>query len=507
VDESRGDWWVYASDTLRLTTGQAGVDPNRPTLAITCAGAVTTVNCCMVVYGGVDGRAVTNRGRALGHADIETDETWGTVYSQATGWLVSTANNAAYEAAGMFGPEITTQRQWMYAYSGTEPWNVRPVIWLATEDHAATVTAKGGNTDSTLTHDSLRSVTYTLNDRWKGATGRASFYSTDEELHPTWRPNGQLDVWLGWQGDAGADLAEQKIAVAYIAPDGIERSTDGGEADPPYHLDLSFGDFAATRLQQKGLLDMRQAGGMTVEGWALLVANRVGLVPEVVTIADEVKAQVIPLHEIPSTPNLDPGDGGSWLAHIEAVENAADIRVGWDADGMFVDAGSPEYEDGVSEIAFVIDDTSVTAEDVLYHVEAAKLGSGFRNMLKAVYGREDKRTEYYWAEAEADRLAGIGDDWPVVIVDDEARYAGDVGARFNRDHYDTQQGTIRWRGPCRPGLLPDMFVSITAASGLDLEVNSVYRITQATHSIDAEGFEAESTIDAVLVYPIDAGYE
>jgi len=172
---------------------------------------------------------------------------------------------------------------------------------------------------------------------------------------------------------------------------------------------------------------------------------------------------------------------------------------------LFADAGSPEYEDGVSEIAFSLDDTSVTPEDIVYSLDADCLGSNFRNVLKATWGRDDKRSTYYWVEAEVDRLEGIGDDWPVVITDDDARYAGDIGARFNRDHYDTQQGAIRWEGPCRPGLLPDQFVSITAASGVGVEVDSVYRITQVSQSMDAEAFDAATTVEAVLVYPVDTG--
>lgn len=506
VDDSMGDWWVYASDTLRLTFGTYGTDTSRPTLAITVAGAITTLNCCWVVYGGVDGRAVTNRALTLGHPAIETTETWGTLYSQATGWTVGTTNHAAYAAAGMYGPEVTTQRQWLYAYAGTEPWNIRPMVWDMTEDHAATVVAKGGSTGSTLFDDSLRSITWTRNDTWKGATGSAEFYPSDEELYPTWRPNGRLDVHLGWQDDAGDDFAEDLVGVAYIEPDGIQRSADGGETDAPYHLSLRFGDFAATRLQQKGIIDLRQAGGMTVGDWLDLIGNRMGIPAGMVTCDAAVENQVIPLHEIPSTPNLEATDGSSWLSHIQAVENAADIRVGFDADGnLFADTGSPEYEHGVSEIAYTLDETSATAEDIVYQIEATQLGGAFRNVLKATYGREDKRQTYYWVEAEADRIAGIGDDWPVVITDDDARYAGDIGARFNREHYDTQQGTIRWTGPCRPGLLPDQFVSITAASGVGVEADAVYRITQVAHSMDAEAFDAATTVEAVLVYPVDTG--
>jgi hypothetical protein len=505
VDESMGDWWVYASDTLRLTTGQYGTDPTRPTLSITCAGAIAALNCCWVVYGGVDGRAVTNRALTLGHAGIETTDTWGTLYSQATGWTVGTTNHAAYAAAGMYGPEVTTQRQWLYAYAGTEPWNIRPIIWDMTEDHAATVTPQGGTTYTTTDHDDLRAISYTLNDTWKGASGTAEFYPTEEELHPTWRPNGALDVYLGWQEDAGADFAEAQVARAYIEADGIKRRSEAGETSGPYHLSLRFGDLAATRLQTKAIIDMRQAGGMTVGDWASLVANRVGLVAGQLAVDAAVENQVIPLAEIPSTPNLEATDGSSWLSHIQAVENAADIRVGFDASGMFVDAGSPEYEDGVSEIAFSLDDTSVTPEDIVYSLDADCLGSNFRNVLKATWGRDDKRSTYYWVEAEVDRLEGIGDDWPVVITDDDARYPGDIGARFNREHYDTQQGAIRWEGPCRPELLPDQFVSITSASGVGVEVYSVYRITQVTHSMDAEAFDAATTVEAVLVYPVDTG--
>jgi hypothetical protein len=251
---------------------------------------------------------------------------------------------------------------------------------------------------------------------------------------------------------------------------------------------------------------MRQAGGMTVGDWLDLIGNRMGLPAGMIACDAAVENQVIPLHEIPSTANLEASDGSSWLSHIQAVENAGDIRVGWDTDGiLFADAGSPEYEHGVSAIAYALDETSATHEDIVYKVDASTLGGGFRNVLKATFGREDKRTDYYWVEAQADRLAGIGDDWPVVITDDDARYPADIGERFNREHYDTQQGTIQWEGPCRPTLLPDQFVSITAASGVGVDVDSVYRITQVTHSMDAEAFDASTSVEAVLVYPVDTG--
>jgi len=503
IGDSMGDWWVYSSDKLRLTTGDAAND--KPSISINVAGAIQTVNCTWINYGGVDGTAIANRGEPIGHADQETTATWDSLYSRATGWLVSTTGYAGY-GASIYAPQVVTQRQWAYAYSGAEPWNIRPIIWCPTEDHAATVVPQGGTPEDTTGHSDLKSITYTLNDRWKGAQGSADFWGADAALHSTWRENGMVEVSLGWQTGAGTDLEEQLVATAYIAPGGIKRGADGGEGEPPYHLALDFGDFGATRAQAKAVIDMRQAGGRTVSDWAYAIANRMGQPSTMVSVAAAVASQLIPVHEIPSTENLPAADGDSWLAHIQAVENAADIRVGWGTDGvMFVDAGSPDYEPGTSVIAFVLDETSVTPEDILYKLDATQHGAAYRNVLKATWGREDKRQTYYWVEPEADRLAGIGDDWPVVITDDDARYAGDIGARFNREHYDLQGG-IKWDGPCRPGLLPDMFVRIDALSGVGVEVDSIYRITSHQLTMDVEGFDATSSVTAVLVYPIDVGY-
>jgi len=504
IGDSMGDWWVYSSDRLRLTTGDAAND--KPAVSINVAGAIQTLNCTWINYGGVDGTAIPNRGQVLGHADQETSATWASLHSQATGWLVSTTGYTGYGAT-TYAPQVTTQRQWLYAYTGAEPWNIRPIIWCATEDHAATVVPQGGSSEDTTGHSDLKRITYTLNDKWKGAQGTAEFYGSDTERHTGWRENGLLEVYLGWQTGAGTDLAEQLVATAYIAPEGIKRQADGGETEGPYRLTLDFGDFGATRAQSKAVLDMRQAGGRTVSDWAYAIANRMGLPDTMVDVDPTLASQVIPVHEIPSTANLEARDGDSWLGHIQAVENAADIRVGWRNDGvMFVDAGSPDYEPGVSTIAFTLDETSVTPEDIIYQAEATGLGARFRNVLKATFGREDRRTDYYWVEPEADRLAGIGDDWPVVITDDDARYAGDIGARFNREHYDTQQGALRWDGPCRPGLLPDMFVEVSALSGLGVEVDSVYRITSHQLTMDVEAFDAGSSITMVLVYPTEIGY-
>lgn len=504
IGDSMGDWWVYSSDRLRLTTGDAAND--KPAVSINVAGAIQTLNCTWINYGGVDGTAIPNRGEPIGHAEQETAATWASLHSHATGWLVATAGYAGYGAT-TYAPQVTTQRQWLYAYSGTEPWNIRPIIWCATEDHAATVVPQGGTADDTTGHSDLKRITYTLNDRWKGAQGSAEFYGSDTERHTTWRENGLIEVYLGWQTGAGTDLAEQLIATGYIAPEGIKRQADSGESEGPYRLSLSFGDFGATRAQAKSILDMRQAGGRTVSDWAYAIANRMGLPAAMVDVDAAVASQVIPVHEIPSTENLPAGDGDSWLGHIQAVENAADIRVGWRNDGvMFVDAGSPDYEPGVSAIAYTLDEASVTPEDIIYTAEATGMGGAFRNVLKGTYGREDRRQNYYWVEPQADRLAGIGDDWPVVITDDDARYAGDLGARFDREHYDTQQGALRWDGPCRPGLLPDMFVEVSALSGLGVEVDSVYRITSHQLTMDVEAFDAGSSITMVLVYPTEPGY-
>ena len=58
----------------------------------------------------------------------------------------------------------------------------------------------------------------------------------------------------------------------------------------------------------------------------------------------------------------------------------------------------------------------------------------------------------------------------------------------------------------RPGLLPDMFVEVSALSGLGVEVDSVYRITSHQLTMDVEAFDAGSSITMVLVYPIDTGH-
>jgi len=511
-------WWHYHDPKLRLASkdvfdaeGVVGylADGRWEAMA---AGAVTMLNVTPITYGSYDGVAspleakplpdnvVDNALEAGSFAD-EGNSAFDTVRTDADDWLVSVALPTDLSQK----PEVTFELGAGYAASSVYE---RPVLWYPTETQEGTVGDALAGRESTQGDSRLMSVDWTWGRGWKGSRGNATFSAeVDTELYPTWKENANVLLRMGWSTGAGAGLELKNLVQCYIPPGGLRRSRDGSDLGGDAQLAVELGGYDTTRLQQKDVRDIRQAGGQTVTEWAAGVADRLGIAVGRLSVDAAVAAQVIPLNAIPSKPSLAPRDGDSWRNHIAEVERAADIRVCWTrgtAYDMWVDEGLPEYEAGVSTIAYEIDYAETDPPEITYDIDHDRSIAAWRNFLKATTGREDERVEYYLSQTLADRKAGVGDDWPVSMEDDDAPL-GELYQTFLAEHWNAGQSVITWTMPMRVDLLPDMFVRVVDCPDVEIEDNSVFQIIEHSLSLDMQAFDADSRLRAQIVWTPTGG--
>jgi hypothetical protein len=519
VAQDGADWWHYHDRNLRVVSTAeavaAGATWSAGAWVIRCQGAVTVLNLSPVHYGDNVGRAWARTPLPLPHEiadnDVEADA-WADDSPGEFGCLATVPANWTVTVAGH---EDGTRRPAVTFTRGGDPYgedyNNRPVLWFVTETHRAVI-ADADETPRTDTNTPgvhrCVNVRWTWGEDYKGSAGEAEFTPELEAYYEDWRENANVILRLGWGAGAGAGLEVDEYAQGYILPGGLPRGRDGNTAHgDPLFGPVRFGGFDVARLPQKDVLDVRQAGGMTAGEWGSMLGDALGIAAARVYVDPTVADQVIPPHEIPSLPALAPRDGGSWEAHITEVERAANLRVCWSRDvayDLWIDGGPPEYEDGVSEIALEIDYHATEDADKLFEASHSATVAGFRNVLKAVCGPEDKQVVYYWSETLAERKAGVGDDWPRVIEQEDAEI-GELRELFLREHHGRGTSVLRWTMPMRPDLRPDMFVKVTDCPGMGIGANAVYRILTHTLSTQTEEVFGTSTLEAVLVYTPEGG--
>jgi hypothetical protein len=517
VTDDADRYWHYHSRLLRVVSTSEAVAEGASWAdgrwQVRVQGAPAIINLTPLRYGDNDAYAWPREERPLPDEvaanDVEADSysdagaaAWNSLNSCPSGWSVT----ADAPPDGSRRPLIT------FSAGESGAWGERPVLWFATETHRATIgDAASGERDDTDTEGVHRliDVRWTWGRDWKQSEGEATFSPEAEAYCEDWRENANVLLRLGWSEGAGEGLEADVLAQGYILPGGLPRGRSGDEAhgDPRFGP-VRFGSYDVARLPQKQVIDVRQAGGMTVIEWAEQILGDALGIDRIYTDAG-VASIIIPPHSIPSLPALAPRDGSSWEAHIAEVERAAGIRVCWNRDpsyDLWIDAGPPEYEEGVSEIALEIEYQATADADKLLNIEHEATGAGFRNRLKAIAGPPDDLSEYYYAADLAERKATIGDDWPVVIEQEDAE-VGELYEEFRRLHGEASAAQLHWTMPMRPDLRPDMFVRVTDCPGIGATTDAVYRIETHTLQTHAQEAWAESIITAVRVYePAGDGY-
>ncbi len=406
----------------------------------------------------------------------EEDVTWDPYYREAPNWTVTVLDHRHDDETPP--NDIDVARRPIVTFTFASPGQTeRPLLWNVGEDHLPTIgdanTAEPYDTDAT---DVLERLTWKWAKDWKSHEGSAEYIPCDiddyDDLHAI---NSVVTLHAGWD-------THTQIATAYIPLEGTHVEASGAQVGPGLkRRTYDLQGFWQARLPQKDVLDMRQAGGMTVGDWAALVGARLGIPADSIDVDEAVASRVIPGSPLPSEPHLEARDGSSWQTHIQEVERAATIRVKFDTDGtgnMAVDGGAPEYEHGVSTISATIDEASLTA--LPEQMQRVGYNGDPRNVLKATYGQETFRRVYYRAETLAQRKVSAGDDWPLVVEDDTAATPAEIVARFLKENY-TVEAIWRITIPMDTALRPDMFVQAAGTCKV-LLANAVFRIIE--HEIE-----------------------
>jgi hypothetical protein len=506
--ENMDQWWHFHDRRIRMAskaiwdaagfTGYSDAYKWR----INAIGAVQTINLTPLLYGAAAASCWPEEPRPLPHEvdanEVEEDAwndtaSWGDLSTDSAGWTVATAQ----AADGTRRPQTTF----------TPPASAvgrRPILWLQTEDYAAVFSAAAGARGDTDGDGVLEGLVWTWGKDFKGSRGAASFYRGDTAIYETWVERADCLLAMGWSSEAGASIDKQDITQAYIMPGGLPRDRAGAEyMGAPGLGPVQFGAFDSAVLPDKPLIDVRQAGGMTVEDWAGMIADRLGIPSGKLYVDAAVASIMIPTNAIPSKPHLAAGDGESAVSHIAAVEKAAGIRVCWNKTPsyvMWVDGGAPAYVAGTSTISLQIDYNTLTEQNMAYNIEHSQSAQRSANALKARYGREDQtggQSEYYQVQPVAHReLHSQGDFW-AYYEDPDADRAELVG-RYNNER-KAGDSRLSWRMPLRVDLLPDLFVQVTDCPYLGITTDAVYQIEEHT----ADQPAAESRLVARLVYVSD----
>lgn len=502
-------WWHFYDPRVRLASKDAwdaaGVayDTGDDKWAISAIGAVQTVNLTPLLYGAAAASCWPDEPRPLPHEvdanEVEDDAwndtaSWGELKTDADGWSVSTAQAA----------DGTRRPQTIFT-PAAGPYYARPILWLQTEDYPAVFSAASATPRGDTDGDGvLEGLVWTWGKDFKGSRGSASFYRGDAAIYETWVERANCLLEMGWSSEAGASLDKQEITQAYIMPGGLPRDRSGDEyMGAPGLGPVQFGAFDSAILPDKPLIDVRQAGGMTVEDWAGMIADRLGIPSGKLYVDAAVASILIPTNAIPSKPHLAAGDGESAGSHIAAVEKAAGIRVCWNKTTsyvMWVDGGAPAYVPGTSTISLQIDYNTLTEQNMVYDIEHAQSAQRAANALKVRYGREDQvggQSEYYQAQPVAHRELHLQGDFWAYYEDPDADRDELVG-RYNNER-KAGDSRLSWRMPLRVDLLPDLFVQVTDCPYLGITTDAVYQIEEHT----ADQAAAESRLVARLVYVDD----
>lgn len=490
TDGAEPTWWHYYDRKIKLVTSN---------VAVHCSGARTAFNLSPIRYGTVDGTCFPKDSRPLpsvSGSDWTMVATWGTMQTDAADWTVSVVK------------DTTAQRPFVtFAYTPAGTSSARPVLWFATEDHDAVVedAVAGTNTTDDPSTPVLRALSWHWTKNYRNCGGTAALYPMQLSAFPKLAVNSQVEVWMGWQGETDPAFVSQKIATGYVLSD-IDEFRDGGQFNGAAQVDIGIGGFDTARLAHKDVLDLRQAGGMTVGDFTRMAGARMGLPASRIIVDPAVEVYEIPLGDPPSVPSLAPQDGDSWEQLLDAIEKAIDVRFTFDKTGLgefSVDAGRPDYEDGVSEITYTLNEATALPEDFVYDIHHETSGDQFHNVVKIVWGPQDARKEYYWAESTADRKAGVGDDWPKVIVSDDSDSdvsIGDLAQQFTERYYRWQSGIV-WTGPMRMNLRPDQFVQVSSVSDIGVATDEVYQIDDVQVTGDAEAMNGTMRVEMTQVWP------
>ena len=492
------EWW-HVWDTAHRVLPGAYSSGGHPGLRISAAGAVQAFNVAYIPYGAQASYTRPALVKCLvwpppGTTDEFNDAaTFGSISSPATGWTVNTiAADVGHR------PEVQFLPGGGYS-SGRDR---RPVLWTAYVEHPAVITPQGGTPLSTAGTNLVRAVTVKQNREWKRAAGsvRLEVSPDDNEVVPTWRENGKVKVNMGWQAgpDVITGMEAGDVDTLYIPPRGIARKREGEHLMGAPQAEVELRDFFGGPAENKDIHDVRQAAWMTVGDWTRMIGNRMGLPAALITVDAAVENRIIPGNALPSIPTHAPRDGEGWERHIGDVEKAAHILVGSFNGGIFSrDLTPPAYVPGTSAIAFTLDYHHEIEDNIVYSITAEQTRQ-FRNMAKIVWGPVQNRQTYYWVEPLATREAGIADDWPKVIIDEEGGNLSELAAWFVRNHYAWQQ-LIVWRAPLRRALQPDQFVEVYRMPGIAVAQASIWQIVHVTHGADLDLFDADDEVGAIVV--------
>lgn len=482
-------FWHYHAEGTHLVSTVSGAD-----MVVSCCGCSQQFNVSTLSY--PDGSyAIAPEYWTVPLSAPETFDdsiVYGHVDNYSTGWSetvtdVATVGTNQHLPVIQFNQDAVTYPECPY---------VKPLVWYAFHESPGTMTAAADPNDyvSTDTYGDLKGMEvewdWTLRNKrarlmfHPGAT--APYTNVDGSGNPYLRANSRVALYGGWDANAVASVRKQTLGMFYVPPGGIKRYRDGDQNQGDPCLDLDLESFDQVRLPRKATMDWRQAGGRTVENWTDALAMRLGIAAANVYVAAAVQDIIIPLNLwLPSQPNLHVVDGSTWDQHIRAVCDAVGaLRVGFDVQfggsnyGLYVDAGPPAYNHGVSTISYTLNLTAFASDEgLVMRVEHGNEGGEFRNCLKATIGDDYKRRQsFYWIETEATRLAGIGDVWNLADADKEGETPVDVYAAFLRDHYQSAD-FIRFENEGLPAIRPDHFIQIGSATGIGLATASpVYQV-------------------------------
>lgn len=327
----------------------------------------------------------------------------------------------------------------------------------------------------------LEIVEFTVAQGWRGSSIQAQLRTAGEY---TLRGNEKVQLKVALQ--SGGALSWYTQVTGYLeTPHPQKSGREPGVIRPDWSARDRF-----CRLQNKGAKMLPSFDGWSFENAFYWVMCEVAGFPDADILLDDGAAEFyFPI-----------GAGGMDLKFDATLDlatiadqlcAAAGRRWGVATDGsIFTEALGTDAYSGTPD--WVLDDDTVTAEDVCYFIEVDRDVFVLRNHV-IVIGQDssgnDVLASWMHENSMSDPTADpfIGDEWCTVLIGPQGADPW-LHAQFTGQELMQYRGLIVWETNGKPTLFPDHYVEVNT-TGLDVELGTIFKIIEKWGRLDSSSGE------------------
>lgn len=347
----------------------------------------------------------------------------------------------------------------------------RPIVYAVHQYHRPTFSAPRSSPEGTAGRAELLHLTWTR--RWpRGWEFRAVLRDPEGHWADRAKLNCKCTVEAGWDGDY------QPIMVGYLQRPGQTRG-----ADSQKRLELEGRDYVLARLVDKKYCAWPcSPDGWVLAEWVRWMLNRAGVPDDLLDITDD--GYIVPRQRRKQT-QFEFRHDTPLLRALDEVLASHNWLLWIKPDGKIAVGPEPQYS-GTPD--FTLDEDSMTADDVIYRIEATSEGEP-RNYVAVFYGT-DVVAEIWHDEASHRDPSDpdfIGDDWWRVVVEPDQPAPAQRAQALLLQSMRRRQ-LLRWETVGKPSLKPGDFVKVEV-DGIGVPSGTIFRIIEDRATLDNERLE------------------